>query len=62
MTLHELARPAPTAPPARRVAGILRRLADLWWFGVLTHVAEMNGLPRPREPTSPNEVWPFGHL
>lgn len=50
------------APTADRAAVVLRRLAEFWWLAVLTHVAELNGLPRPREPMPPQLGWPFGHL
>jgi hypothetical protein len=62
MTLHELYRPAATAPVGRRFTSILRRLADVWWFGVRVHVAELNGLPKPEEPPPPDGIFPFGHL
>jgi hypothetical protein len=42
-----------------RPGALLKRVAALWWHGVLTHVAEANGLPRPPPPMA---RWPFGHM
>jgi hypothetical protein len=32
----------------RRLRTALARFAAVWWRAVMTHVAEANGLPRPR--------------
>lgn len=61
MTPHELFRPA-AAPKTAQLTAVLRRLVELWWFGVRTHVAAMHGLPRPAEPPRPDQIWPFGHM
>ena len=62
MTLHDISRPAAAAPKLRWPP-LLRRLAEVWWLGVRTHVAELNGLPRPgAPPPPPDQAWPFGHM
>lgn len=34
--------------PAGRLRAALARFAAAWWRAVMTHVADANGLPRPR--------------